>query len=140
MNQPTQDPAMSIHIVPPSTAKGRLELQLAMASLHQQGREVGSFAQFFWTIARGLEYPESTLKEAFILCLDDPLPQWEMEQLRGLDYWTFSKYLHIARIGKSLHRQSQPQRPCHPPSHVESNSKPSSFSYVKAETEEEEIR
>ncbi len=45
-------------------------------------------------MARGLEYPDSTLKEAFNLCLDDPLPQWEMEQLRGIDYWTFSKYLH----------------------------------------------
>ncbi len=55
---------------------------------------MGSFAQFFWTMARGLEYPDSTLKEAFNLCLDDPLPQWEMEQLRGIDYWTFSKYLH----------------------------------------------
>ncbi len=85
---------MSIRIVPPSTAKGRLELQQAVASLRQQGREVGSFAQFFWTMARGLEYPDSTLKEAFNLCLDDPLPQWEMEQLRGIDYWTFSKYLH----------------------------------------------
>ncbi|KAI2666338.1 Muscle M-line assembly protein unc-89 [Labeo rohita] len=93
-NQPTRDPAMSIRIVPPSTAKGRLELQRAVASLRQQGQEVGSFAQFFWTMARGLEYPDSTLKEAFNLCLDDPLPPWEMEQLRGLDYWTFSKYLH----------------------------------------------
>ncbi len=55
---------------------------------------MGSFAQFFWTMARGLEYPDSTLKEAFNLCLDDPLPQWEMEQLRRIDYWTFSKYLH----------------------------------------------
>ncbi len=85
---------MSIRIVPPSTAKGRLELQQAVASLRQQGQEVGSFAQFFWTMARGLEYPDSTLNEAFNLCLDDPLPQWEMEQLRGPDYWTFSKYLH----------------------------------------------
>lgn len=85
---------MSIRIVPPSTAKGRLALQRAVASLHQQGLEVGAFAQFFWTMARGLEYSDSTLKEAFNLCLDDPLPQWEMEQLRGIDFWTFSKYLH----------------------------------------------
>ncbi len=85
---------MSIRIVPPSTAKGRLELQRSVASLRQQGWEVGSFSQFFWTMERGLEYPDSTLKEAFNLYLDDPLPQWEMAQLRGLDYWTFSKYLH----------------------------------------------
>ncbi|KAL0148593.1 hypothetical protein M9458_056140 [Cirrhinus mrigala] len=83
---------MSICIVPPGTAKERQALQQAVASLRQQGRDGRSFAQFFWTMARGLEYPDSTLKEAFNLCLDDPIPQWE--QLRILDYWNISNYLH----------------------------------------------
>ncbi|KAL1279505.1 hypothetical protein QQF64_026178 [Cirrhinus molitorella] len=38
----------------------RLALQQAATSLRQQGLEVCSFAQFFWTMAKGLEYPDST--------------------------------------------------------------------------------
>ncbi len=85
---------MSYRIAPPATAEGRLVLQRAVASLRQQDREPRSFAQFFWTMAKGLEYDDATLKEAFNLSLDDPLPRWEMEQLQGLNFWDFSNYVH----------------------------------------------
>ncbi len=70
---------MSLKIVPPATAEGRLVLQRAVASLRQQGRDPRSFVQLFWTMARGLEYDDAVLKEVFNLILDDPLPRWEME-------------------------------------------------------------
>ncbi len=85
---------MSLKIVPPATAEGRLVLQRAVASLRQQGRDPRSFAQFFWTMARGLEYDDAVLKEVFNLILDDPLPRWEMEQLHVLNFWDFSLYVH----------------------------------------------
>ncbi len=85
---------MSLKIVPPATAEGRLVLQRAVASLRQQGRDPRSFAQFFWTMARGLEYDDAVLKEVFNLILDDPLPRWEMEQLHVLNFWEFSLYVH----------------------------------------------
>ncbi len=69
-------------------------LQRAVASLRQQGRDPRSFAQFFWTMARGLEYDDAVLKEVFNLILDDPLPRWEMEQLHVLNFWEFSLYVH----------------------------------------------
>ncbi len=62
--------------------------------LHQQGTEVGGFAQTFWTLAVGLDYNESVLKTFFYVCLDDPLPQWEMEVLRILDIWGFFSGQH----------------------------------------------
>lgn len=85
---------MSIKIVPPATVEGRLALQQALASLRQQDQEPRSYAQFFWTMARGLEYDDAALKEAFNLTLDDPLPRWEMEQLHVLNFWDFSNYVH----------------------------------------------
>ncbi len=63
------------------SAEGRLALQRAVASLRQQGWDPRSFAQFFWTMARGLEYDDAVLdlevfndEEVFNLVLDDPLP------------------------------------------------------------------
>ncbi|XP_073699559.1 NACHT, LRR and PYD domains-containing protein 3-like [Garra rufa] len=85
---------MSLKIVPPATTEEYLALQQAVASLRQQGVEPRSYSQFFWTMARGLGYDDSALKEAFNLTLDDPLPRWEMEQLQILDFWGFSNYLH----------------------------------------------
>ncbi len=46
---------MSIKIAPPATAEGRLALQRAVALLRQQDREPRSFAQFFWSMAKGLK-------------------------------------------------------------------------------------
>ncbi|XP_026110317.1 cell wall adhesin EAP1-like [Carassius auratus] len=85
---------MSIKILPPANAQERLARQQGLGALRQQGQEVRAFAQFFWTMSRGLEYQDAALKDVFNLCLDDPLPQWEMEQLRILDFWNFSNYLH----------------------------------------------
>lgn len=85
---------MSIKILPPANAQERLSRQLGLAALRQQGLDVRAFAQTFRTIARGLDYQDPALKDIFNLCLDDPLPQWEMEKLRVLDFWNFSNCLH----------------------------------------------
>lgn len=85
---------MSIKILPPANAQERLARQLGLAALRQQGLDVRAFAQTFRTIARGLDYQDPALKDIFNLCLDDPLPQWEIEQLRVLDFWNFSNCLH----------------------------------------------
>ncbi len=85
---------MSLRILPPANSQERLARQRGLGSLRQQGLEVRAFAQFFWTMSRGLEYQDAALKDIFNLCLDNPLPQWEMEQLRILDFWNFSNYVH----------------------------------------------
>ncbi len=58
------------------------------------GDRCRSFAQIFWTLAVGLDYNESVLKDFFNVCLDDPLPQWEIVGLRILDFGGFVRYLH----------------------------------------------
>lgn len=85
---------MSLRILPPATAQERGARLKALRDLRQQGLEVRAFAQFFWTMSRGLEYQEPALKEVFNLALDDPLPQWEIEQLKILDFWDFANYVH----------------------------------------------
>ncbi len=85
---------MSLRILPPANSQERLARQRGLGSLRQQGLEVRPFAQFFWTMSRGLEYQDAALKDFFNLCLDNLLPQWEMEQLRILDFWNFSNYVH----------------------------------------------
>ncbi len=85
---------MSLRILPPANSQERLARQRGLGSLRQQGLEVRAFAQFFWTMSRGLEYQDAALKDIFNLCLDNPLPPWEMEQLRILDFWNFSNYVH----------------------------------------------
>ncbi len=85
---------MDREICPPATLKERMARHQKLMALHQQGTEAGGFAQTFWTLAVGLNYDESVLKDFFNVCLDDPLPQWEMEGLRILDFWGFVRYLH----------------------------------------------
>ncbi len=77
-----------------SHSKERTAQHQRLMALRQQGTEVGGFAQTFWTSTVGLDYNESVLKDFFNVCLDDPLPQWEMEGLRILDFWGFVRYLH----------------------------------------------
>ncbi|KAL0175990.1 hypothetical protein M9458_028320, partial [Cirrhinus mrigala] len=84
---------MSIRIQPPTNAQERLARQQGLAALRQQGWEIGAFTQFFWTMSRGLDYDDTTLKEIFNSCLDDPVPKWEMENLKILNFWDFSKYI-----------------------------------------------
>ncbi len=81
-------------ICPLATLKERTAHHQKLMALRQQGTEAGVFAQTFWTLAVGLNYNESALKDLFNVCLDDPLPQWEMEGLRILDFWGFVRYLH----------------------------------------------
>lgn len=47
---------------------------------------VGAFAQFFWTLSVGLNYDNTTLKDIFNYCLDDPPPKWEMDGLKILNF------------------------------------------------------
>ncbi len=84
---------MDREICPLATLKERTARHQKLMALRQQGTEAGVFAQTFWTLAVGLNY-ESALKDLFNVCLDDPLPQWEMEGLRILDFWGFVRYLH----------------------------------------------
>lgn len=113
---------MDIQISPPATKKEQMARLLALMALRQQGMEVGGFAQTFWTIAVGLNYNETALKDLFNVCLDDPLPQWEKEGLRILDFRGFVRYLHsrsqCATPGKSepFHR-GFPHHPCPSDSH-----------------------
>ncbi len=78
---------MSLRILPPGNSQERLARQRGLGSLRQQGLEVRAFAQFFWTMFRGLEYQDAAIKDIFNLCLDNPLPQWEMEQQRILEFF-----------------------------------------------------
>ncbi len=100
---------MSLRILPPANSQERLTRQRGLGSLRQQGLEVRAFAQFFWTMSRGLEYQDAALKDIFNLCLDNPLPQWEMEQLRILDFWNFSNYVHHRKDWQIL---SPPESTC----------------------------
>ncbi len=77
---------MDFEICPPDTLNERMARHQTLMALRQQGTEAGGFAQTFWTLAVGLDYNDSVLKDFFNVCLDDPLPQWEMEGLRILDF------------------------------------------------------
>ncbi len=86
---------MNHEICPPATLRERTAQYQRLMALRQQGTEVGGFAQTsFWTSMVGLDYNESVLKDFLNVCLDDPLPQWEMEGLRILDFCGFVRYLH----------------------------------------------
>lgn len=83
-------------------------------------REVKGFAQSFWTMARGLEYDDddAALKEAFNICQNDPPPQWEMEQMRIMEFLGFSNYFYSCKYWQ-IHHQSPPTV-ITPPSLIES--------------------
>ncbi|RXN22994.1 proteoglycan 4-like protein [Labeo rohita] len=94
---------MSIRILPPINAQERLARQRNLAALRQQGWDIGAFTQFFWTMSRGLDYDDTALKDIFNACLDDPVPKWEMDNLKILNYWDFSKYVcHRIQWGMPL--------------------------------------
>ncbi|XP_067270743.1 calphotin-like [Pseudorasbora parva] len=84
---------MSIRILPPANLRERVARHRCLSALRQEGLGIGGFAQFFWTMAVGLDYNDAALKDIFNTCLDDPLPAWEMDSLRSLDFWGFSRYL-----------------------------------------------
>ncbi len=98
---------MDIRITPPATRKERAARHHALMALRQQGMQVGGFAQTFWMFSVGLNYNEAALKSFFNVCLDDPLPQWEMEGLGIMDFWGFVKYLQV-RVQCMVPDQSEP--------------------------------
>ncbi len=98
---------MSLKILPPANSQERLACQRGLVNLHQQGLEVRAFAQFFWTMSRGLGYQDASLKDIFNLCLDNPLPQWEMEHLKILNFWDFSNYVHHRKDWQILNPPEQ---------------------------------
>jgi len=54
-------------------------------------------------MSRGIDYDDATLKGIFNGCLDDPLPKWEMENLKILDFWDLYRYLgHRIQWGMPL--------------------------------------
>ncbi len=54
-------------------------------------------------MSRGIDYDDATLKGIFNGCLDDPLPKWEMDNLKILDFWDFSRCLgHHIQWGMPL--------------------------------------
>ncbi len=77
-----------------------------LAALRQQGMGVGGLAQTFWTLAVGLELCNSELSKIFNDCLDNPLPPWEMEWLRSLDFWEFIDYLCYHNLAMSCWSES----------------------------------
>ncbi len=84
---------MDIHILPPALKKERKAWLRMLVDLHQQGMEVGGFAQTFWTLALELELSECELSKILNDCLHNPLPPREMEGVKTLDFWTFIYYL-----------------------------------------------
>ncbi len=51
-------------------------------------------------MSRGLDYDDATLKDIFNGCLDDPLPKWEMDNLKILHFWDFFRCLgHLIQWG-----------------------------------------
>lgn len=49
------------------------------------------------------------IKDIFNLSLDKPLLQWEMDQVKSLEFWNLSQYLRLHQEGKVRHhKQSSP--------------------------------
>ncbi len=97
---------MGIRILPPASKKERKARLQMLAALRQQGMGVGGLAQTFWTLAVGLELCNSELSKIFNDCLDNPLPPWEMEGLRSLDFWEFIDYLCYRNLAMSCWSES----------------------------------
>ncbi|ROI84236.1 hypothetical protein DPX16_20008 [Anabarilius grahami] len=105
--------SVGFRILPPATTRERLDQLRALRGLRQEGWEVGCFAKVFWTMAVRLGYNDAALKEVFNCCLDDPLPQCEMEGLRILDFWRFAAYLRHRKEWTSPSQQGSVHAPAH---------------------------
>uniref|UniRef100_A0A8C1XAV0 Uncharacterized protein n=1 Tax=Cyprinus carpio TaxID=7962 RepID=A0A8C1XAV0_CYPCA len=82
-------------------------------TLRQKGSEVGGLAQLFWTMAEGMGYNDEALKDLFNACLDNPVPEWEMNKLEILDFWGFTIYLqHRSQWDTPATPVSPAQRHC----------------------------
>ncbi|ROL45108.1 hypothetical protein DPX16_1788 [Anabarilius grahami] len=82
----------------PSAGAG--EGQAYLTTLRQRRMEVRAFTQKFWSLAQRFNLPDAVLKEIFKNCYDDPQPQWEMELVKGLNFWNFSNYLYLRKNGQ----------------------------------------
>ncbi|ROL53547.1 hypothetical protein DPX16_21796 [Anabarilius grahami] len=71
-----------------------------LTTLRQRDMEVRAFTQKFWSRAERFSHSDAVLKDIFNHCLDDPLPQWEMELVRSLNFWNFSNYLYLRKNGQ----------------------------------------
>ncbi len=100
------------------SGQGQVRLQ-GLEGLRQKGMEVRAFAQKFWTRAERLGCQGGDVKDIFKLGLDEPLPHWEMELVKSLDFWNFSRYLQLCKEGKVIHHHQSPPAgaiPSPPPS------------------------
>ncbi len=98
--------------------EGQVRLQ-GLERLRKKGMEVRVFAQKFWTRAERLGCQGADVKDIFNLGLDEPLLHWEMELVKSLDFWNFSRYLQLHKEGKVIHHHQTPPAgavPSPPPS------------------------
>ncbi len=79
-----------------------------LEALRQKGMEVWAFAQKFWTGVERLGCHGGDVKDIFNSGLDESLPHWEMELVRSLDFWNFSRYLQLRKEGKIIHHRQSP--------------------------------
>ncbi len=79
-----------------------------LEGLCQKGMEVWAFAQKFWTGVERLGCHGGDVKDIFNSGLDESLPHWEMELVRSLDFWNFSRYLQLRKEGKIIHHRQSP--------------------------------
>ncbi len=111
---------MGIRILPPASKKEQKARLRMLADLRQQGMQVGGLAQTFWTLAVGLELCNSELSKIFNECLDNPLPPFEMEGLKTLDFWSFINYLSYRSLVMSCRSEPTAVLPKMPESTITS--------------------
>ncbi len=111
---------MGIQILPPASKKEQKARLRMLADLRQQGMQVGGLAQTFWTLAVGLELCNSELSKIFNECLDNPLPPFEMEGLKTLDFWSFINYLSYRSLVMSCRSEPTAVLPKMPESTITS--------------------
>ncbi|RXN12499.1 proteoglycan 4-like protein [Labeo rohita] len=130
---------MDLRSFPPTTVKGRRPDCNSCELYASRETGITDFAQSFRTAALGLGCEEAALKEFLNLGLDDPLPQREMEGLRGFHYWGVVDYVGYRSLVMSCLFESNIVFPEMP--HVDPNvlrgggSLPVSYSQAKVEEE-----
>lgn len=73
----------NIKILLPSNARERLAHHRVLANFHMGYRSICFFTSlFFLVMSMGPDYDNTTIKDIFSACLDDPLPKWEMDGLK----------------------------------------------------------
>ncbi|XP_016296859.1 uncharacterized protein LOC107654333 [Sinocyclocheilus anshuiensis] len=83
-----------------------------LEKLRRRGMELRTFVQRFWTGAERLGVQGMDI---FNRCLDESLLPWEMELVKCLDFWSFSRYLQLRKEGKVNHHNQSPSAGTVPP-------------------------